>query len=78
MQLVFPEGAQWCDFQMVDTSRLRRYCLKLKKEQTRVDLCVLTFNQRVVNMWNDQPADVITGPTEKAHLENLPRWPLEL
>ncbi len=48
------EGIQWRDFfQMADTYGLRGHSLKLKKEQSRLDLSNFTFSQRVVNMWND-------------------------
>ncbi len=58
------EGIQWRDFfQMADTSRLRGHSLKLKKERPRLDLRKFTFSQRVVRMWNDLPADIVTAPT---------------
>ncbi len=80
------EGDQWRDFfQMADTSRLRGHTLKLKKELSGLDLRKFTFNQRVVNMWNDLPADIVTAPTAKvfiklleAHFKRLPGWPPEL
>ncbi len=72
----FLEGVQWRNFfQMADTSRLRGHSLKLRKGQSRP-----TFSQRIVNMWNDLPADVVTASSVKAfknklevHLKNLPR-----
>ncbi len=51
---------------MADTSGLRGHSLKLKKEWSRLDLRTFTFCQRVVNMWNDLPADVVAAPTTKA------------
>ncbi len=77
----FLEGVQWQDFfQMADTSRLRGHPLKMRKDQSRLDLRKNTFSQRVVNMWNDLPAEVVTASSVKmfknkleAHLKNLPR-----
>ncbi len=74
------EGVQWCDFfQMADTSRLRG-----QKEQSKLDLRKFTFSQRVVNMWIDLPADMVTAPTAKvfkklleAHFKRLSGWPPE-
>ncbi len=60
------EGVQWRDFfQMADSSRLRGHFLKLKKERSRLDLRKFTFSQRVVNMWNDLPAGIVTAPATK-------------
>ncbi len=60
------EGVQWRDFfQMADTSRLRGHSLKQKKERSRLGLRTFTFSQRVVNMWNDLPADIVTAPMTK-------------
>ncbi len=60
------EGIQWRDFfQMTDTARLRGHTLKLKKERPRLDLRKFTFSQRVLGMWNDLPADIITTPSAK-------------
>ncbi len=65
---------------MADTSRLRGHPLKLRKDRSRLDLRKFTFSQRVVNMWNDLPAEVVTASSVKmfknkleAHLKNLPR-----
>ncbi len=77
----FLEGVQWHDFfQMADTSRLRGHPLKPRKDRSRLDLRKFTFSQRVVNMWNDPPAEVVTASSVKmfknkleAHLKNLPR-----
>ncbi len=77
----FLEGVQWQDFfQMADTSRLRVHPLKLRKDRSRLDLRKFTFSQRVVNMWNDLPAEVVTASSAKmfknkleAHLKSLPR-----
>ncbi len=77
----FPEGVQWQDFfQMADTSRLRGHPLKLRKNRSRLDLRKFTFSQRVVNMWNDLPAEVVTASSVKmfknkleGHLKNLHR-----
>ncbi len=77
----FLEGVQWQNFfQMADTSRLRGHPPKLRKDRARLDLCKFTFSKRVVNMWNDLPAEVVTASSEKvfknkleAHLKNLPR-----
>ncbi len=77
---LYLEGVQWRDFfQMADTSRLRGHSLKLKKKRSRLDLRKFTFSQRVMNMWNDLPANVVTAPTTKvfkklleAHLKRLP------
>ncbi len=63
----FLEGVQWRDFfQMADTSRLRGHSQKLKKERSRLYLRKFTFSQRVVNMWNDPPADIVIAPTTNA------------
>ncbi len=68
------EGIQWRDFfQIADTSRLRGHFLKLKKEQSRLDLRKFTFSKRVVNMWNDLPADIVTAPTAKIFKKLLER-----
>ncbi len=75
----------WQDFfQMADSSRLREHSLKLRKDRSRFDLRKFTFSQRVVNMWNDLPAEVVTASWVKAfknkleaHLKNLPRRPPE-
>ncbi len=77
----FLEDVQWrVFFKMADTSRLRRHPLKLRKDRSSLDLHKFTFNQRVVNMWNDLPADVVTASSAtafknklEAHLKNLPR-----
>ncbi len=69
---------------MADTSRLRGHSLKLKKERSRLDLRKFTLSQRVVNMWNDLPADIVIAPTVKvskklleAHFKRHPGWPPE-
>ncbi len=63
----FLEGVQRRIFlDMADTSRLRRHPLKLRKERSRLDLRKFTFSQRVVNMWNDLLADVVTASSAKA------------
>ncbi len=77
----FLAGVQWQDFfQMADTSRLRGHPLKPRKDRSRLDLRKFSFSQRVVNMWNDLPAEVVTASSVKmfknkleAHLKNLPR-----
>ncbi len=77
----FLEGVQWQNFfQMADTSRLRGHPLNLRKDRSRLDLRTFIFSQRVVNMWNDLPAEVVTASSMKAfknkleaHLKNLPR-----
>ncbi len=77
----FLGGVQWQDFfQVADTSRLRGHPLNLRKGRSRFDLRKFTFSQRVVNMWNDLPEEVITASSVKmfktkleAHLKNLPR-----
>ncbi len=77
----FLEGVQWRNFfQMADTSRLGGHPLKLRRDRSRLDLRMFTFSQRVVKMWNDRPADVVTAQSAKAfqnklevHLKNLPR-----
>ncbi len=77
----FLEGVKWQDFfQMAGTSRLRGHPLKLRKNRSRLDLRKFTFSQRVVNMWNDLHAEVVTASSEKmfknkleAHLKNLSR-----
>ncbi len=58
--------------------------MKLRKERPRLDLHKFTFSQRVVNMWNDLPADIVTAPTAKvfkklleAHFKRHPEWPPE-
>ncbi len=76
----FLEGVQWQDFfQKSDTSRLRGHPLKLRKNRSRLDLRKFTFSQRVVNMWNDLPAEVVTASSVKmfknkleAHLKKPP------
>ncbi len=77
----FLEGVPWQDFfQMADTSRLRGHPLKLRRDRSRLDLRKFTVSQRVVNMWNDLPAEVVTASSVKmfknkleTHLKNLPR-----
>ncbi len=77
----FLEGVQWRNFlQMADTSRLRGHPLKLRKDRSRFDLRKFTFSLKVVNMWNDLPAEVVTASSVKmfknkpeAHLKYLPR-----
>ncbi len=77
----FLEGVQWQDFfQMADTSRLQGHPLKLRKDRSRLDLRKFTFSQRVVNMWNDLPEEVVTASSMKmfktkleANRKNLPR-----
>ncbi len=79
------EGIQWrVFFPLADTSKLRGHSLKLKKERPRLDLRKFTFSQRVVSMWNDLPADIVTAPTAKvfkklleAHFKSHPGWPPE-
>ncbi len=69
---------------LVDTSRLRGHPLELRKDLSRLDLHKLTFNQRVVNMLNDMPAEDVTASSVKAfknkleaHLKKFPRRPPE-
>ncbi len=63
----FLEGVQWrIVFEMADTSKLRRHPLKLRKDRSRLYLRKFTFSQRVVNMWNDLPVDVVTASSVKA------------
>ncbi len=77
----FLEVVQWQDFfQMADSSSLRGHPLKLRKDRSRLDLRKFTFSQRVVNMRNDLPEEVVTASSVKmfktkleAHLKNLPR-----
>ncbi len=76
------EGVQWRDFfKMADTSRLREHSLKLKEEQSKLDLRKFTFSQRV---WNDLPAGIVAAPTAnvfkkmlETHFKRLPGWPPE-
>ncbi len=66
------EDIQWRDFfQMADTSRLRGHSLKMKKERSRLDLRKFTFRLRVVNMWNDPPAAIVTAPTAKVDADKM-------
>ncbi len=68
----FLEGVQWRNFlQKADASRLRGHPLKLRKDRSRLDLRKLTFSQRVVNMWNDLPADVVTASSVKSFKNKL-------
>ncbi len=75
----FLEGVQWQDFfQMTDTSRLRGHPLNLRKDRSRLDPRKFTSSQRVVKLWNDLPAEVVTTSSVKAfknkleaHLKNL-------
>ncbi len=77
----FLPGVQWWKFfQMADTSKLREHPLKLLKDRSRLDLRKITFRQRVVNMCNDLPTDVVTATSVKTfknklevNLKNLPR-----
>ncbi len=62
----------------------RRHSLKLKKERSRLDLRKFSFIKRVVNMWNDLPAYIVTAPAAKvfkklleAHFKRFPGWPPE-
>ncbi len=79
------EGMLWREFfQMADKSRLRRHSMELKKGRSRLDLPKRTFSQRVVNLWNDLLADIVTAPTAKvfkklleAHFERHLGWPPE-
>ncbi len=69
----FMEGVPFQGFfQMADTSRLREHPLKLRKDRLRLDLRKFTFNQTVVNMWNDLPAEVVTASSVMA-FKNNPR-----
>ncbi len=59
--------------------RLREHSLKVKKEQSRLDLRTFTFSQRVVIMWHGVPADEVTISMLRAfknqlesHLKKLP------
>ncbi len=63
-------------YQMADTAGLRGQFLKLNEEQTILNLCGFTFNQRVVEMRNALPAGVATASVVstfkfqlKAHLK---------
>ncbi len=53
-------------FQMAYISRLREHSLKLRKDRSRFHLRKFTFSQRVVNMWNGLPADVVASSTVRA------------
>ncbi len=76
----FLEGVQWQDFfKMADTCRLRGHPLKLRNDRSRLDLRKFTFSQRVVNLWNYLPTEVVTASSVKAfknkleaHLKNFP------
>ncbi len=68
----FVEGVLWQDFfQITVTSRLRGHPLKLRKDSSRLDLRKFTFSQRVVNMWNDLPAEVVTASSAKMFKNKL-------
>ncbi len=60
---------------MADTFRLRGHSLKLKEERSRLDLRKFTFSQRVVNMWNDLPTDIVTTPKAKVFKKMLEASP---
>ncbi len=62
----FLEGVQ-----MADTSRMRGHSINLRKDRSRLDLRTFTFSQRVVNMWNDLPTDVVTVSLVKAFKNKL-------
>ncbi len=63
----FLEDVQWRDFfQMVNTSTLRREFPEAKEEGK------FTFSQRIVNMWNDLPADIGPAPTTNELLNPPP------
>ncbi len=56
----------------------------MEKERSRLELRSFTFSQKVVNMRNVLPADIVTAPTTKsfknlleAHFKSLTRWPSE-
>ncbi len=65
----FLEGVQWQDFS--DTSRLRIHPLKLRKDRSGLDLRKFTFSQRLVNIWNDLPAEVVNSSSVKAFKNKL-------
>ncbi len=77
----FLEGVQWRNFfKMDDTFRLPGHPPKLRTNQSWLVLRKLTSSQRVVNMWNDPPADVVTVSSVNAfknkledHPKNFPR-----
>ncbi len=55
-------------------------CEDIHLNGERIDLRKFSFSQRVVNMWNDLPAEVIMASSVRAfkskleaHLSNLPR-----
>ncbi len=56
---------------MADTSRLRGHPLKLRKDRSRLDLRKFTFSQRVANIWNDLPAEVVTVSSVKTFKNKL-------
>ncbi len=68
----FLKGVQWQNFfQMADTSRLRGHPPKLRNDRSRLDLRKFIFSQRVVNMWNDLPTEVVTASSVKAFKNKL-------
>ncbi len=63
----FLEGVQWRHvFQMADTSRQRGRPIKQRKDRSSLDLLKYSFSQRIVNIWNALPADVVTASPVKA------------
>ncbi len=53
------------------SSRLRGHPLRLRKDRSRLDLRKVTLSQRVVNMRNNLPADVVTASSVKAFKNKL-------
>ncbi len=70
--LGFLEGVQWQNFCLTaDTSRLRGHPLKPRKDRSRLDMRKFTFSKRVVNMWNDLAAEVVTASSVKSFKNKL-------
>ncbi len=76
----FWEGVQWRDFFQTADPLDCEDTLKLRKDQSRLDLRKFAFSPGVGNMWNDLPADVVTASSVRAfqnklevHIKNFPR-----
>jgi len=61
-------------FQYNTDKRTRGHCFKLIKKQCRLDLRKKFFSQRVVNIWNKLPSNVVSATSVNAFKKELDKF----